>query len=528
MTHGIRTNDITFSNGHTLASAPDVHANEANTVYTKLVSVGAYECGMFLQPNGDLISWAASFAQYGSEGSGISQGSASQRGYPIVVQFPASETGKIVYARAVGLVSYARFDNGNLYAWGYGANGANAFGSFTSTNVPKLVATNVAHVELPTNVGFNVGAEHVAIIKTDGTLWMVGYNAVGALGDTTSAYRASFVQITSVAANTIAQTAEKGYAIWLIGVYSYGMTVIQKTDGTIWFTGRNNAEYNTTGIPQEAYDYYGNTRYRNVDALYTFTDITAYWGGSGGGVVWNVVGCGGYYDSGVTPEKNGQNLIILRSTNTASNATIYCGGINTSGQCKNGTYGNTGTVNSFTLGTGAVGQLRAMGGVLSCYYIRNGVLYTWGYGGNNQTGDGTGGSRNTEYTRATSPAGYAWDKCVLDYFDAHTYGYTGTMFIKDVQGNVYSFGYNGYGQRANGNTTSVTTPTECPELKNAISISGNGYGTGHWYIGVLPHGTRSQGGRVVKWGYGNQYQIDHCITNGSFTKPVEVITQHFI
>ncbi|NDC96307.1 hypothetical protein EB077_13455, partial [bacterium] len=38
------------------------------------------------------------------------------------------------------------------------------------------------------------GSDHTACIKTDGTLWMWGYNPYGQLGDNTTTYRSSPVQ----------------------------------------------------------------------------------------------------------------------------------------------------------------------------------------------------------------------------------------------------------------------------------------------------------------------------------------------
>ena len=524
MPHGLVDTGITYKDGPSLTSAPNTHANVDNTKYTKLVSSCAYNCAAILTVDGELVTWAGNQNAGYECGTGISFGSTGPKGVPKIVPFPASETGKIVYAKMVGQVIYVRFDNGNLYSCGYGIRGVTANGTSSNLGHMNLCATNVAFVTASQTSG-NAGAgyEHVFIVKNDGTVWAAGNNAAGALGlgDTTNRY--SFTQVTSIAANTVAQTAEHGYSIWCLNNYIHSTTVIQKTDGTIWMAGWNEQYTNAWGSDMVPASYYPYGTWGIGPYVTTFTDMTSKWGGAGGGAVLNVFMATGYY---VTFHYQLQTIQMLRSTNTASNATIYSCGYNANGECGDGTSTTPRTaVYSKVLGSGAAGQLRCTGGHMSTYYLRNGTLYTYGYNGYGQLGNGNGTSTGVVQTSATSPSGNAWDKILFGTFDSHTYGYTGTAFVRDVAGNVYSVGYNGHGQRAKGDTGDTNLAwTLCPQLKGALEIVGNGTGTGNWYMAVLPNEEglpQKRGGRLVAWGHGGWYQIEHVMANTNFTLPVE-------
>lgn len=113
--------------------------------------------------------------------------------------------------------------DGTLWLWGYGGNGQ--LGDNTTTNKCSPVqtlsqGTNWRQVTMGDGFG---GA-----IKTDGTLWTWGYNRCGALGDGTLTCRSSPVQTISGGTNWKQVSAE----------ISVNMGAI-KTDGTLWMWGWN-------------------------------------------------------------------------------------------------------------------------------------------------------------------------------------------------------------------------------------------------------------------------------------------------
>jgi alpha-tubulin suppressor-like RCC1 family protein len=130
----------------------------------------------------------------------------------------------------VGTSNYGNFaikQDGTLWSWGY--NGAGVLG-----------LNDINHRSSPTQVGTSTNWSHinlnrtsvVSAIKTDGTLWMWGYNygdyyLGGILG-----YRSSPTQV-GTSTN------------WLISSSDYASSAI-KTDGTLWTWGSN--IYGATGL----------------------------------------------------------------------------------------------------------------------------------------------------------------------------------------------------------------------------------------------------------------------------------------
>ena len=111
---------------------------------------------------------------------------------------------------------------GSLWTWGrntYGGLGDNTIADKSSPIQTIAGGTNWKQVAC--------NRYHTAAIKTDGTLWLWGYNGYGGLGDNTIAHKSSPIQ-------TIA-----GGTNWkLVAGGSYHTTAI-KTDGTLWLWGYN-------------------------------------------------------------------------------------------------------------------------------------------------------------------------------------------------------------------------------------------------------------------------------------------------
>jgi len=97
------------------------------------------------------------------------------------------------------------FDEGGLWVWGYNASGQ--LGDNSSTNKLSPVQT-VAGGNNWKQV--SCGASFTATIKTDGTLWMCGYNSFGQLGDNTITRKSSPVQ-TVAGGNNWKQVASGTY-----------------------------------------------------------------------------------------------------------------------------------------------------------------------------------------------------------------------------------------------------------------------------------------------------------------------------
>jgi YD repeat-containing protein len=81
---------------------------------------------------------------------------------------------------------YVKTD-GTLWAMGYNRYGQLGDGTTTNRSSAVRVATGVASVA--------AGDDHTMYVKTDGTLWAMGYNLFGRLGDGTITNRSTAVNV---------------------------------------------------------------------------------------------------------------------------------------------------------------------------------------------------------------------------------------------------------------------------------------------------------------------------------------------
>ncbi len=132
--------------------------------------------------------WAWGYNNYGQVGNNASGKSVT---LPVKVKNEAGtgELSNIVKVEAGNSYSMAISDDGTVYAWGYNNYGQLGNNTTTTSKLPKKVLaedglTNFTDVMLVSQFG-----AHTNIAKTDGTVWTVGYNANGELGDDTNTTR---------------------------------------------------------------------------------------------------------------------------------------------------------------------------------------------------------------------------------------------------------------------------------------------------------------------------------------------------
>lgn len=112
--------------------------------------------------------------------------------------------------------------DGTLWMWGYNLDGCLGDNSLTTRSSPvQTVSAGTNWKQLA------VSAAHSAAIKTDGTLWLWGFNNSGQLGDGTVTRRSSPVQTISAGTN------------WSYVSAGSGQVTAIKSDGTLWLWGNN-------------------------------------------------------------------------------------------------------------------------------------------------------------------------------------------------------------------------------------------------------------------------------------------------
>jgi len=158
--------------------------------------------------NPSLLAWG-----WNNEGQ-LGNGTTSNTNRPVMV---ASNV--VAGAAGYGHSLFVTAD-GTLWAMGWNYSGQLGVGTtIFSTNLPVGVASNVVAVA--------AGQDHSLFVKTDGTLWTMGENTSGQLGNgTTSGSKPNPTPI-NVASNVVAVAAGASHSLFV------------KTDGTLWAMGFN-------------------------------------------------------------------------------------------------------------------------------------------------------------------------------------------------------------------------------------------------------------------------------------------------
>ncbi len=295
------------------------------------------------------------------------------------------------------------------------------------------------------------GEYHSLFLKSDGTMWAMGDNMYGALGDGTlnPATRPEFIT------NNVAAVTARGY-----------FSVFLKRDGSVWSMGNSPAQYSNGA-------YYAT----NIPVLLLASNVTTIAAGYGfilaikkDGSLWAV----GEQDTGAlgtgtyVPARTNQFQMVL-SNNVAA---IACGEFHSLVLKNDGSLWGMGYNNSGQLGLGALSQTNlpalivasnvvaiSAGLADSLFLKRDGSL--WGMGINyfGELGDGSSNETN-------SP-----ELIVPNSVTAIAAGQTSSLFIKN-DGTLWGMGWNYYGMLGDG-TYNNTNRAEMITTNAAGIVSGD-------------------------------------------------------
>jgi alpha-tubulin suppressor-like RCC1 family protein len=202
-----------------LGDGTTISTNVPQEIFSTIIglAVSAVACGdahsLYIRPGGSL--WGMGLNGVGQLGDGTT----TERQSPVEIEFSN------VVAVAAGS-DHSLFIEADGSLWAMGDNGDGQLGDGTTdggnyfTNLPEeVVSSNVVAVA--------AGAAHSLFIKSDGSLWAMGNNEYGQLGDGTTNSRAVPEEI--VASNVVAvAAAANGYHSLFI-----------KSDGSLWAMGYN-------------------------------------------------------------------------------------------------------------------------------------------------------------------------------------------------------------------------------------------------------------------------------------------------
>jgi alpha-tubulin suppressor-like RCC1 family protein len=245
--------------------------------------------------------------------------------------------------------------DGTLWLWGINNNGQLGDNTVTSKSSPvQTIAggTNWRQV--------SCGDYHTAAIKTDGTLWLWGWDSNGQLGDNTTTSKSSPVQ-------TIA-----GGTNWRQVACGNSHTAAVKTDGTLWTWGSN-----FNGILGD------NTTTSKSSPVQTIA----------GGTNWRQVACGGH------------------TAAIKTDGTLWLWGWNTNGQLGDSTTTSKSSPVQ-TIAGGTNWRQVASGAYHTAAIKTDGTLWTWGLGGSGQLGDNTTTDKSSPVQ--TIAGGTNWKQVACD------------------------------------------------------------------------------------------------------------------
>lgn len=255
-----------------------------------------------------------------------------------------------------------------------------------STNAGGNAASNSGRLKVTSIKAVWASLYHTMILKTDGTLWATGRNSDGQLGD----------------GNTIDRSTPKEIMKDVKNASSCGIhTMIVKNDGTLWATGSNSSG-----------------QLGNGDTINVFTPVQ---------IMSDVsdVSAGGYH------------TMILKK-----DGSLWATGRNTDGQLGNGNTINISTPVQVMSDVKAV----CAGGIQTMILKTDGTLWTTGNNEYGQLGDSTNSSRST-------PKKIMSDVKAVSNKGAHT------MILK-TDGTLWATGYNYTGGLGDGSTNSINIPKQ--------------------------------------------------------------------
>ena len=284
-------------------------------------------------------------------------------------------------------------------------------------------------------------------LKNDGTVWSVGMNNYGQLGDGTTSDKSTPVQVIGVSGITAVSTNGTP------GSTSNGHSLFLKNDGTVWGVGNN-------------------------------------WEGQlGDGTLINKSIAGQVSGlNGITAVAAGRDRYSLFLKN---DGTVWAVGRNYYGQLGDGTTGNK--KNAVQLSSLSGITAISAGHTHSLFLKNDGTVWAVGYNGRGQLGDGTTTDKKTP-VQVNGVSGVV----------AVAAGTFHSLFLKN-DGTVWSVGNNSGGELGDGTTIDKKTPVQVSGVSGVTAVSGGGYfslflknDSTVWAVGIGGNGQLGNGTQTNK------------------------------
>lgn len=357
--------------------------------------------------------------------------------------------------------------DGSTWVWGAGLTGALGNSAETYEYLPILLTNN------PT-LKINCGKYNTFIIKTNGTLWGTGYNLSGELG-VDSFESATFVLTQIGTANN-----------WKDIAPNSDFTTALKTDNTIWAWGQNTSYQMGDGSCCSNRLSPGQIGTATDWKIIAASGVNSAFAIKNNGTLWgwgsNIAGLlgsnlvSGYpFPTQHNPDTNWASITLGTAHMLAlkTNGTLWAWGAGGQGQTGDGLAPAVLRYEPLQIGTSTWKMVAA--GANSSFGIKtDGTLWAWGQNDKGQLG--IGAITADQFTPVQIGTANNWDKIAA--------GFEHAIALK-IDGSLWAWGNNEYGQLGNGTTTSSYSPILIPitgcelgvnefeNIKNQMSIAPN-------------------------------------------------------
>jgi len=386
---------------------------------------------------------------------------------PVAVFASDALAGKsVIQVTAGGLHTCATTTDGGAYCWGYNDKGELGTGKYPNPTWPlSILDTGALAGKVVTEV--STAMYHGCAVTSEGRAYCWGNNDYGQLGSGNTVSSPEPVAVLSsgvLAGKFVTHIATGEFHTCAVaddgGAYCWGVN----DDGEL---GNGNTNSSTKPVAVFASGALAGKSVIQVTAGQYHTCAvtsggTAYcWGWNGQGELGN-----GNTNSSTKPVAvlssgalAGKSVVKISSgyehtCAVTDDGGAFCWGLNDNGQLGKGDASNI-SVPAAVLTTGAlvgksVTQITA-GYRHTCAVTDDGGPYCWGLNDNGELG--TGNKTNSNQPVAVLTSGVLAGKFVTQISAGHDHTCTATS-----DGGAYCWGYNGYGQLGNGNTTQSTKP----------------------------------------------------------------------
>ncbi|MCI8520135.1 MAG: S8 family serine peptidase [Clostridia bacterium] len=376
-------------------------------------------------------------------------------------------------------------DDGSIWSWGYNKQGQLGDGSYVDRYLPVKIDTISDIIYISSGSGHNVA------LKEDGRVLSWGSNIYGQLGDGTYISKPTPTEVDNLTG--IASVTASGHH-----------SIALKDDGTIVTWGNNDYGVLCDGsklshsIPIQSL--VKNVKIPNNGETVLDTNSSTALVVKEDGTVW---GWGSNPTGQLGNESDKTYSIPVEIEGLTDVVSVSIGSVHAIALKKDGTVWSWGRNNLGQLGIGSNSnvvetlppvQVNNLDNIIaidigynhSVALRADGTVWTWGYNGSGQLGDGTTTTKNTP-VKVVGLENVVYIATGSDY-----------SFAIQEDGTVWGWGRYSYGHYGPGDAENVLSPRRIPALDNMISLKSQNSSS---LIGLKSDGT------VWKWGNGNTEKL---------------------